>query len=75
MAAFPGVHYERIVSAEEEEDDGEEEISELPPTVVTTRGPEKNSMIFINTLFSILSRLHLYLLSRGRHRTTYYICI
>lgn len=53
--AFPGVHYSRVMSGDEEEDDcEEEEISELPPTFVTTRGPEKNSMFFLITIMSIL---------------------
>ena len=39
MSNFPSAHYERVLSTEDEE----EELSELPPTYVTTRGPEKTS--------------------------------
>lgn len=38
MASFQSIHYERVFSTEDEE----EELSELPPTLVTTRGAEKN---------------------------------
>ena len=38
MSTFPSTNYEPLLTTEDEE----EELSELPPTFVTTRGPEKN---------------------------------
>ena len=39
MSTFPSTTYQPLLSQTEDE---EEELSELPPTYVTTRGPEKN---------------------------------
>ena len=53
MSTFPSTNYEPLLTTE---DDEEEELSELPPTFVTTRGPEKNGngMTFIFPFYSLV---------------------
>ena len=51
MSTFPSSNYEPLLTTE---DDEEEEISELPPTFVTTRGPEKNNGEFLIFYFQFL---------------------
>jgi hypothetical protein len=42
MSTFPSTGYEPLLTTDDEHEEEEEELSELPPTYVTTRGPERN---------------------------------
>lgn len=66
MASFQSIHYERVFSTEDEE----EELSELPPTLVTTRGAEKNGKWnHIENLDDFFIRIYRY------HREQGFVCL
>lgn len=68
MSTFPSSNYEPLLTTE---DDEEEEISELPPTFVTTRGPEKNNGRWnhIENLDDFFTRIYKY------HRAQGFVCL
>jgi len=69
MSTFPSTNYEPLLTTE---DDEEEELSELPPTFVTTRGPEKNGngrWNHIEDLDDFFTRIYKY------HRAQGFLCL
>eukprot|EP00111_Clytia_hemisphaerica_P007397 TCONS_00021510-protein len=68
MSTFPSTTYQPLLSHTEDEE--EEELSELPPTYVTTRGPEKNGRWnHIENLDDFFTRIYKY------HRAQGFLCL
>lgn len=67
MSTFPSTQYEPLLTTE---DDDEEEMSELPPTYVSTRGPERNGRWnHIENLDDFFIRLYKY------HKAQGFLCL